>query len=77
MLTRIASAVFWLEQLTKPIHVQPRIAEDAGQRAALEFPVQRHRERDAPLGMLHPDVAAALTRDRPSISFECFDEALA
>lgn len=65
------------EQLTKPVRVQSSVAEDAGQRAALEFPVQRHRKRDAPLGMLHPDVAAALTRDRPSIAFEGFDEALA
>ncbi|HEV3035900.1 MAG TPA: hypothetical protein VGX72_14065 [Solirubrobacteraceae bacterium] len=30
-----------------------------------------------PKGMLHPDVAAALPRDRPSTSFEGFDEALA
>jgi hypothetical protein len=65
------------EQLPKPVRVQPRIAEDAGERAALQLPVQGHRERDAPLGMLHPDVAATLASYGPAISFEGFDEALA
>jgi hypothetical protein len=51
-----------LEQLAKLVRVQSCVAEDAGEGAALEFAVQRHGQRDAPLGMLHADMTPALPR---------------
>jgi hypothetical protein len=65
-----------LEQSTQLIRVEPGVVEDAGERASLELAVQRDCDGDTAVGMLQPDVAAALANGLPSGPFEGFDEAL-
>jgi hypothetical protein len=59
------------------VWVEPGVAEDAREGASLELSMQRHREGRSVVGMLQPDVAAALPRDSPPRPFEGLHKALA
>jgi hypothetical protein len=65
-----------LEKAAQLIRVESGVVEDAGERASLELAVQRHCDEDAAVGMLQPNMAAALTDRPPAGPFEGFHEAL-
>lgn len=64
-----------LEQPTQLLDIHSSIVENSRQRAALELPMQRHRQRDPSVMVLHADMTPALARDLPASTFERFDEA--
>lgn len=49
-----------LELFAQLVATQTRVSEDAVQRPALEFAMQRHNKRDGPILVLETNVAAAL-----------------
>lgn len=66
-----------LEQPTQPLGVETCVRQDPRQGAALKLSVERHRQRDPAVGVLHADMAAALAHHLPTRAFECLDEPFA
>lgn len=54
------------EQAAQFVGVSVRVAQDAGKRAALELPMERHHQRNGTIRMLEANVAAALAGRNPA-----------
>lgn len=65
------------EKLPEIVAVDPGVAEDPGERAALEFTMKRDHERNRALPVFEAHMAAALANDNPSDLFERVDQLLA
>lgn len=66
-----------VQETPQVIGVEVGIAEDAGERAATELPVQRDDERVPAPRLLQANVAAALTGNLPALLAQRLDQALA
>jgi hypothetical protein len=65
------------EKLPEIVAVDPGVAEDPGERAALEFTMKRDHERNGALLVFEPHMASALANGNPSDLFESIDQLLA
>lgn len=65
-----------LEQPAQLVRAQTGIAKYSRQRPALQLPMKRDGEQDAPIRMLQSNVASSLASDFPSVAFERFDQTL-
>ncbi len=63
-----------LEEAAKFVAVDARVAQNARERASLEFAMQRHHQRNRALRMLEADMAAALSNRNPPHLAERRDE---
>ena len=65
------------EKLPEIVAVDPGVAENPGERAALEFAVKRDDERNCALVVFETHVATALANGNPSDLLESVDQLLA
>lgn len=66
-----------VDELTEVLGAEIGIAQDAGESAATELPVQRDDEGVPAPRLLQADVAASLTDDFPALLAQRLDQALA
>ena len=66
-----------VEQAPQLVGAQVGVAQNAGEGAATEFPMQGNDERVFAPGLLQADVAAALADDFPALLAQRLDQALA
>ena len=59
-----------LEQLAKLLSIESGVVEDAREGSSLKLAMQRDRQRDPAIRVLHPRMAAALAHELPPVSFE-------
>ena len=59
------------------VAVDPGVAQDPGERAALEFTMKRDHQRNRALAVFEPHVATALANNNPSDLLERVDQLLA
>ncbi len=65
------------EELPEIVAVDPGVAQDPGERAALEFTMKRDHQRNRALVVFEPHMATALANDNPSDLLERVDQLLA
>ena len=63
---RLGRALFRSEQAAQLLAVDARVAQNAGERSALEFAMKRNDERNGAVSMLEANVAAALAHRKAS-----------
>jgi hypothetical protein len=76
-LAPLARALDLLEQAAKIVGAEVGIAQDAGESAPADLPVQRDNERVPAPWLLQADMAAALSDDFPAVLAQRFDQAFA
>ena len=76
-LTPGAAALRLSEKSPQMVAVDPGVAQDPGERAALEFTMKRDHERNRALVVFEPHVASALANDNPSDLLQRVDQLLA
>ena len=65
------------EKLPQMPAVDPGVAQDPSERAALEFTMKRDHQRNRALVVFEPHVASALANDNPSDLLQRVDQLLA
>jgi len=65
------------EKLPEIVAVNPGVAQDPGERSALEFTMKRDHQRNRALVVFEPHMATALANDNPSDLLERVDQLLA
>ena len=65
------------EELPEIVAVNPGVAQDPGERAALEFTMKRDHQCNRALVVFEPHVATALANSNPSDLLERVDQLLA
>ena len=65
------------EKLPEIVAVNPGVAQDPGERAALEFTMKRDHQRNRALVVFEPHMATALADDNPPDLLKRADQLLA